>query len=168
MKVEILEDPTFEQVLFIAENMRERDREEIYATRYGEDPAEVARDVMRAGDFKWIALVDGTPVAAWGAYPRWPGVWTGWAFGTDDWPKAVRAVTRHVRRFMLPGLYHAGAHRVDCLAYAGHTDARDWLDYLGAKPEKPLDNWGKNGETFVCYVWTREPTKQIMEKSKTI
>lgn len=160
--VELRAEPPFQDMLHVAQNMRERDREEIFATRYGDDPADVARDVVNAGAFRWGAYLDGVPVGAVGAYPRWPNVWTAWAFGTDDWPKTVLTVTKHVKRFMIPALYRAGAKRVDATALATHADARAWLTALGATPEKPLDNWGKNGQTFVCYVWTREPTKQAL------
>lgn len=142
--------------------MRARDRDEIYATRFGADPAEVARDAVNTGAFRWGAYLDGRPVAAIGAFPRWPNVWTVWAYGTDEWPHVILSLTRHVRRFMLPALYRAGAIRADCLALEAHMDARHWLEHLGAEPEKRLDNWGKNGQTFISYVWRRPQTKALI------
>lgn len=162
MKVDLRAEPTFQDMLHIARHLRERDREELFATRYGADPAQLAQDTLRTGGFRWAAYLDGEPVAALGAYPRWPNVWSAWAFGTDKWPHAAITLTRHVRRFMLPALYRSGAIRVDAMALASHTDARAWLEYLGAEPEKELAKWGKNGETFVSYVWTRERTKALI------
>lgn len=163
--VELRAEPPYEDVIGVVQNMRARDREEIYATRFGEDPDEVARDVIASGAFRWGAYLDGKCVALIGAHPRWPNVWTAWAFGTDDWNRVVLTLSKHVRRFMIPALYRAGAVRVDAMALATHMDARLWLTAMGAEPEKPLANWGKNGQTFVCYVWTRQAAKQALTRS---
>lgn len=159
MAVFLRAQPPLADMLHITSHLRDRDREEIFATRYGEEPKDLARDATFSGAFRWIAYHDGVPTAAIGAVPRWPNVWTVWAFGTDDWDKTVLTLTRHVRRFMIPAIYGSGAIRADCLALAAHEDARKWLTALGATPEKVLDNWGKNGEAFVSYCWTREQTK---------
>ncbi len=155
-------------MLHVARNMRERDREEIYATRYGEDPEEVARDTTMAGAFRWGAYLDGRPVAAIGAFPRWPNVWTAWAYGTDDWPRVVLTLSKHVRRFMMPALFRAGAIRVDACALSTHDDARKWLAAMGAKPQSTLANWGKNGQTFVYYVWTRKETEAALARGRRL
>lgn len=168
MGVQIVAEPPLADMRHVAQNMRERDRNEIFATRWDDDPNKVARDVCASGAFRWGVYLDGAPVAAIGAHPRWPGVWTAWAFATDDWPKVVVPTTRHVRRFMIPALINFGVERVDCLSLATHTDARKWLTYLGAKEEKSLDKWGKGGETFVSYVWTREQTKRIIGQTGLI
>lgn len=149
-------EPPFEDMLQITSNLRARDHEELFATRYGDDPADVARDTLRTGAFRWGAYLDGRPVAALGAFPRWPKVWTCWAFGTDEWDKVVLTLTKHARNFMTPAMVNAGAIRMDALSMASHTDARAWLAMLGARPEKVLDNWGKNGQAFVSYAWTRK------------
>lgn len=164
MKIELRPTPSFEDSLRVVQNLRDRDRDEIFATRWTDDPAAVARDVVATGDFRWGAYVDGRPVALIGAFPRWPRVWTMWAFGTDEWDKVVLALTRHARRFMMPAIFNSGAIRADCYALASHHDARRWLVYLGAAPEKFLDNYGKNGEKFVCYCWTREQAKRLLPR----
>lgn len=164
MVVDLRAEPPFQDVLVVAENMRPRDRDEIFATRWDDAPERVAQDVVNTGAFRWGAYLNGDPVAMLGVHPRWPNVWTAWAFATPEWRKVVIPVTRHVRHFILPALFNAGAHRVDCLALETHKDARKWLTYLGATPEKSLDKWGKSGETFVSYVWTREHTKRIIDK----
>jgi len=163
-RVVFIPEPSHEVVASVARNMRERDRTEVYATQWRDDPDDLARMVGLSGAMRWAVTLDGEPVAAIGVTPRWPKVWSAWAFGTDKWPKVVIPVTRHVRRFMLPGVYSTGALRVDCMALASHTDARRWLEYLGAIPEKTVDNWGKNGEKFVSYVWTRKQTRRIVEQ----
>lgn len=154
MTVTLRSEPTFEEALYVAENLRERDRREIFATRWEDDPNGLALDTVAAGGFSWVASYKDRPVAVIGATPRWPKVWTAWAYGTDEWPRVVRRLTKHVRRFMMPALRNAGAIRVDCIALEEHHDARRWLTALGAQQEKTLASWGRNGETFVGYSWT--------------
>ena len=149
-------EPPYEDVLWVAENMRSSDREEIFATQWTDTAEELATAVVRSGAFRWGVYIDGLPVAMIGAVPRWPGAWQAWAFGTRDWKHAALTLTRHVRRFMLPALTNAGANRVDAYALASHTESNKWLTALGATPGKPLENWGKHGETFVCYTWLRK------------
>lgn len=150
------ERPTFEGLRYICEHLRERDRAEIFATRYVETADALAADTLQCGDFQWMVCLDGVPVASIGAFPAVPNVWTVWAYGTDQWPRVVRALTKHVRRFMAPALMQTSAVRVHCFALKTHTEARNWLEALGARPEHELDNWGKNGQTFILYSWTRE------------
>lgn len=161
-QIDLRAEPPFQDMLDICRNLRERDREELFATRFGDDPADLANSAVASGGFRWGAYLDGRPVAAIGAQPRWPGVWTAWAYGTDDWPRVALTLTKHVRRFMLPALLRAGAHRVDAFALETHTDARRWLEMLGARPKNILAKWGRNGENFVCYVWTRKQTMRVI------
>lgn len=156
MTVYLKAEPPREDVLFVALNMRPRDREEIFATQWTDDPEEITDAVMRSGAFRWGVYIDGMPVAMIGATPRWPRVWTAWAFGTRDWRHAALTITRHVLRFMKPALIGAGALRIDAYALATHNDANKWLKALGSDPGMPLANWGKNGETFVQYSWLRK------------
>jgi hypothetical protein len=135
--------------------MRLRDRQEIYATRWSDNPADLAHEVTLAGIYRWGFYVRGRPVAMIGATPRWPRVWNVWAFGTDEWPVAVPAMTRHIKRFMIPGILGTGALRADCMVLATHEDSKRWLKFIGFRPEKLLANWGKNGEAFWIYSRTR-------------
>ncbi len=164
MTVVLRPEPTYDDCLTVARNLRARDWDELSATKYKPTPEAIAHDAFHCGRFRWGAYKDGRPIALAGAVPRWPGVWTAWAYGTDEWPAAVGLLSRHVRRFMLPALFNAGAHRVDAFALADHDDARKWLRFLGANHEETLAGWGKNGESFVCHVWTRKTTKRQIDK----
>ncbi len=145
---------------YITERLREGDREEIYATRWDQDHVKLAADTFNAGEFQWVAWVDGEPVASIGAAPSWPGVWIVWAYGTDRWPEAALTLTKHVRRFMIPALYRAGAQRAQCFAMQSHQVACRWLERLGARPDAVLDNYGRHGQTFVLYSWQRGETER--------
>lgn len=142
-------------LLHIVENMRDSDRREIFATRWTEDAAALASDTLAVPGPKWIAGKDG-PIAAIGAAPRWPGVWSVWMFATPRFPEIGGTLTRFVRRRIIPMLVDAGAHRAECYSIEGHDEAHRWLEFLGAKRSEPIPNFGKGGETFYCYSWARE------------
>lgn len=139
----------------ITRKMRQVDRDEIYALSWNEDPDELAGRTYSAGAFQWIAWSNGVPVASIGAHANWPHVWTCWAFGTDRWDEVVLSLTKHIRRNMIPSLFEAGVHRVQCHASEDHTQSRQWLQRAGAQESEPLDFFGKNGQTYYCYWWDR-------------
>lgn len=146
---------TYEPVLYVAENMREWDKREIYATRWDDDPASLARDAMVVPDFAWLASHGGEPVAAFGAIPLHPGVWSVWLFGTDNFSKIGFSLTKTLKRSMLPALVEHGVHRLECLSMEGHVVAQRWLEGFGAKPERLVPEYGRNRENFISYAWRR-------------
>lgn len=164
--IKIVPVPPEHDILWVLLNLRKRDQEEIFATRKNSDAAALARDLRVMGGYRWGAYLDGAPIAMIGMVERWPGVWSMWAFGTDDWPRAIIALTRLARWTMLTTIHKAGFHRADCLALETHDDARKWLTALGAEHETTLDKWGKNGENFVVYRWTRETTQRLIDRQR--
>ena len=167
-KITLIAEPPFEDVLVVARAMRQRDAEEIYAIRWHEDPEALAAEVVTSGAFRWGAYYEGRPVAMIGACPLWPNVWTVWSFGTDEWNRVAPALAKHARKFMLPALEGFGVIRAFCWSMEAHTDACRWLEFLGATAEVTLDNYGKNGQRFVCYGWTRNPPKQTPENADVL
>lgn len=145
----------FDEVLFVVRNMRAWDKREIYATRWNDDPVELAGDVALCGRFGWIAGILGVPVAVVGAAPVHSGVWSAFMFATDDFRQISLSLTKFAKRVMIPALVATGAHRAECLSLAGHTDAHRWLESLGAKPEGVAAGFGRGREDFVRYVWRR-------------
>ena len=139
-------------LLFVADRMRECDRREIFATRWNDDPAELAGTILALGEFGWVAGTD-LPIAAFGAIPAWNGVWQVWMFATDDWPQVSLGVTKFIKRVMIPALRDIGAHRAECRSIEGHVTAHRWLECLGAHKESEIPNFGRNGETFYLYSW---------------
>ena len=92
--------------------------------------------------------------------PRWPGVWNAYMLGTADFPQVALSVCKHARRFIIPAIFNSdGFQRMDAYAVADYCLAHRWLSWLGAQCEAPLANWGKNGETFLSFVWLREFAK---------
>lgn len=144
-------------VMRVASNMRESDKAEIYATRWTRNPIDVAEDVCRIPGPKWVAHADGAgPVAAYGAMPMWPGVWSLYMFATPHFQRVAWDVTRHIRRVMMPSLAIAGAHRAEARSAASHVEAHTWLERLGAKREATLKGYGRDREDFILFVWAVE------------
>lgn len=156
----VREKVTREAVEFIVANLRQRDREEIFALRWDDDEKKFVNELLPfAGAMTWAWWRDGVPVALQGAWPVRPGVWSCWAFGTQDWPRVVLSMTRHARRFIIPALLRARFHRAEAVALAAHTDSRRWIMALGAREEGFRRGFGRNGEDYVCYVWTPEDVR---------
>jgi hypothetical protein len=88
-------------LLYVADNMRDIDKKEVYATRWDENPATLVDSILSNGRFGWVAGgEDGIPIAAFGAVPMWPGVWQVWMFATDRWPEVSVGVTKFIKRIM--------------------------------------------------------------------
>jgi hypothetical protein len=146
-----IEPARLDVVARIAENMREWDRREIYATRWDESPLALAADCLRVSGLAWTA----DDIVAIGAMPAWPGVWSVWMFATPEFPRIGLPLTRWAKREMIPAVARAGAHRAQCQSMAGHTEAHRWLETLGARIEGgPLVGYGRCREDFYTFVWS--------------
>lgn len=152
---------TEEGLRFIVHHMRERDRAEIYALRWDDDPESLVSDLMRVvGAMCSVWERDGVPVSVQGAVALRPGVWEVFAFGTPGWPRLVFDMTKHAKRYIIPALLRVGFHRAECRALLSHVDSRRWIVSLGAYQEGLLDRCGRAGETFVSYVWRPEDVRR--------
>jgi hypothetical protein len=142
-------------VVFIARNMRELDAEEILPLIWSRKPEDLAAISCATGGIATVALSDGCPVAAYGAYLSRPQMWTVWMFATDRWPEVVSSVTKDIRRRMMPEMLGGDAVRADCWSMEGHNMAHRWLEVLGATREASIEDYGPTRKTFHCYSWTR-------------
>jgi len=144
---------THDAVRHVVDHMRESDRIEISATTPNMDPEELTRRIMLNADMVFVARHDGVPASCWGLMPMWPGVGYAFCFGTDDWGSVLLAMTRHVRRFMVPLLLDTGFHRVETRSLATRQDVGRWLEIFGAEAEAVLRGSGARGEDFILYRW---------------
>jgi hypothetical protein len=142
-------------VVFIARRMRALDAEEILPLIQTGKPEDLAAGMVAAGGIATVALSDGVPVAAYGAYLGRPQIWTVWMFATDRWPEVALSVTRDIRRSMMPAMLDGDAVRADCWSMEGHDMAHRWLEVLGAVREATVEDYGPTRKSFHCYSWTR-------------
>jgi len=144
---------TEDAVSHIVRNMRQRDREEIFAVRWDDNEDELIADVMLSGGALWrIWSWKDEPVALCGATPVRPGVVIAAAFGTDRWRYTIRPMTAWVQRWVIPALQNAGYHRAEAYVSATNLQSRRWLDVLGAHKEAYLHQYGRNLEDYILYV----------------
>lgn len=142
----------YESVLYVADRMRRKDREEIAATREPFDTVALTRDCLAIPHFAWVTGREEAPIAVVGAVPLHPGVWSCWMFATDEFPKIRIGMTKFARHVIVPALAQSGCRRAQCLSDEGHVEAHEWLKALGAVEESRMLGYGKSGETFICFV----------------
>ena len=138
--------------VFIGANMRPWDRKEIFATRWTDNPEDLADDLDRVNGFKWIAWMDGVPAAIIGACCPWPGMWSPWCFGTDKFANVALLLTRIGKRAIIPAARKHGGRILECKSLDGHTDAQGWLERcFGFERVGTHTKYGREGETFHTY-----------------
>jgi len=156
----ILADITADRVKHVAVNMRAKDREEIFATRWSEDPENLAEILASVGPIGVVVQADdGEPVCVVGAHEMWPGVFSVFMFATDRWGEVSFDTTKFVVKQMVPSIMSGQFVRAECKSISTHEEAHRWLETLGAYKESEHPCYGKNGETFFTYSWTKQPTK---------
>lgn len=136
----------------VLEQLRVDDHQEMTAS--GVDLTTLPAVIMRHKVFAFCAFdySDG-PIAIWGLAARRRGVGAGFAFGTEDWPRAVIPMLRQIRGFVLPFLHENGYHRVEAAALARRDDVKRFMGLIGAEPEGLLRGYGTSGEDFTAYRW---------------
>ena len=142
-------------IVYIARNLRSLDAEEIFPLTWTGRPEDLAALSIAAGGISTVALSGGVPVCAYGAYLGRPQMWTVWMFATDRWSEVALAVTRDIRRRMMPEMLSGDAVRADCWSMDGHDIAHRWLECLGAVRECTVEDYGPTRKMFHCYSWTR-------------
>jgi hypothetical protein len=93
------------------------------------------------------------PIAIWGMVQRRQGVGAGFAFGTDNWSRALLPILRQIRGFVIPWLDYNGFHRVEAAALAEREDVARFMALIGAEPEGILRGYGTAAEDFISYRW---------------
>lgn len=143
-------------VEYLTINMRDVDAREIYNMRWHTDPYLLAREVVLATSYgkAAIATYQGRPCAIIGCSPLWPGVWSMWSFGTDEWSKAVLEISRYGKNVLDPFIRLSGGHRAQCESHIEHTQAHRWLMAMGAKPDGMLNGYGRDGSTYIMFSWS--------------
>lgn len=149
----------FDDVLYVAKNMRAKDHAEIFATRNDDiDAHTIAHEI--AYFMNGIGFTayndDGHAVCVFGAHQRWHKVWDVYMFATDDFNSVATQVTKFVKDKLIAMITDAGAHRCDCMSLSSHKIAHRWLKHLGAVHESTAKKYGKNGEDFYCFAFFKK------------
>jgi hypothetical protein len=160
-----IRDACLRDASFVAANMREQDAVEIDAVVDMSNPAGVAAWLLNgSGAFQedpalnWarIAYLKGQPVAVFGIARIAPHIGSAWAYGTRVLPRVAKRISLWGMGFYPPAMINAGIRRVEVRTMACHDLSHRWLASMGAVLETPEPfEYGRNGELFVQYAWTR-------------
>ena len=150
----MLPNPTHEEILYVVQNLRAASHDEIFGATAATE-SEFAAGLSATKGFKWVGYHDGKPAAVIGAHPLHGGVWALFGFGTDDWARIWRPVTRVARKDMMQAVSDAGAHRAHCVTLKSHVDTHRWLRALGATLETPMPGYGTDGQDYTMFAWLK-------------
>jgi hypothetical protein len=135
---------------YVLGNLRAADEDEVRATIYQGSAAATAELILSIPGPKWEArTLLGEPAAIGGFVPVWPGLGSGWMWGTDQWDEVVGEITRALKRHILPALDAKGLHRLEARPMASNVKAIRWLGLLGFEQEAVTAQFGRGREDFV-------------------
>lgn len=146
---------TLRDLSYIAANLRPEDHAEIDCQFNEWSPTVLAAQALQAGP-AYVAELNGNPEAAFGAGEVRSGLWIAWSWGTKRMKRCVPLVTQFFWEVLGPDIASRGAWRVEARALAANDMALRWLRRLGATERCRLPGYGKNGEDFILFDWTRE------------
>jgi hypothetical protein len=144
---------TLRDLSYIAANLRSEDRAEIDCQFDEWSPALLALSALQG--FAYVAELDGNPEAGFGAAEQRGGLWIAWSWGTRRMKRCVPGITNFFHAVLGPQVAARGAWRVEVRALAANELALRWLGRLGAVQRCLLPGYGRNGEDFLLYDWTR-------------
>lgn len=150
---------------YIAANLCPADRAEIECQVDEWDAAGIAAYALR--DFAFCALWDGNPEAGFGCGRAREGYWIAWSWGTVRAWRCLPDMIAFIRGYLQPLVYEAGARRVEARALASHVRACRFLERISGQRRCLLPSFGKNGEDFVLYDWTRESWDERQQQPST-
>lgn len=147
---------TDEAVRYIVANLRAPDREELSAASNSMDPDLWVEQMRPIAGYTSYFEHDGKPAVLVGAASIRQGVWSLYAFGTDDFDRCIIRLTRYLKHVMTPALISIGCHRAECDTIDTHVTSHAWLESLGLRRESIMPQYGRNRETFYKYVYQVE------------
>jgi hypothetical protein len=148
---------------YIAANLRPEDHAEVDCQLDGWTPASLALTAMQG--FAYVAELDGNPEAGFGCAELRSGLWIAWSWGTKRMKRCIPRITQFHWEVLGPAVASRGAHRVEARALASNDMALRWLHRLGATERCRLPAYGKNGEDFILFDWTRETWNVSLSKA---
>lgn len=150
---------------YLAFNMREQDRVEVFGMRPYDNPIRLAWDanqmILNTGRGT-IAWAKGKPAGLAAFTSNWPGVWDAWMFGTDEFKHVAVELIRWLRRTGNDILSVCEGHRLQCDCRVGHDEAHKMILSLGAVPEVTLRKYGKDGADYIRYVWLKGENDAVL------
>lgn len=140
---------------YIAANLRSDDHAEVECQFETVDAALIAALACR--DYAFVAYRDGNPEAGFGAARARTdnSLWIAWSWGTSRMRPCLPDMIGFITGYLQPLVYRDGAQRVEARALATNRLAHGFLRRIGATRRCDLPGYGKRGELFMLWDWTR-------------
>jgi hypothetical protein len=167
----MLTDLTYEALEFICLRMRAQDREEIYGMRSYDNPLQLAMEAhayIKNNGRARIAWYKGKPCACAAMSEDWPGVWSIWMFGTDDFKNGAIELLRWFRKEANDILTICHGHRIQCDSMSTYTEAHKMIEAMGGRKEHVFRHYGRAYEDgrepadYIRFVWLKERDSAIL------
>ncbi len=147
-------DANLRDLSYICAHMRAVDRAEVECQVDEWNATTIAAMSLR--DFAYVVELNGNPEAAFGAGQVRKGYWIAWSWMTMRGVRCVPTMINYITGQLQPDVYAAGALRVEARAMKSHHQAHRFLKRIGGHLRCDLPAYGKGGEDFVLYDWTRQ------------
>jgi hypothetical protein len=146
-----IDDANFDDLRFLAINLRPEDRLELSVTR----DLQRYEDLAWAGAFsRWrkVAIVERQPVFAFGANEivHEPRVQV-WGFGSMDAVQALKPVTRYIKKLMVPEILRSGVIEAQAVSHPANTVSHRWLTFLGFRLKATITGVGARKEDMLLF-----------------
>lgn len=167
----MLTEPTLHDLEYVCLHMRARDQEEIYGMLPHDNPCRLAWEsyhhILNFGRGR-IAWHNGKPAAIAAFTESWPGCWSVWMFGTDDFKLCAIPLLRWFRNEAREILTVCQGRRLQCDSIVGYDEAHKMIQAFGGVPEgPPMEDYGKGGQAYQRFVWLQKRDSAILEKHAT-
>jgi hypothetical protein len=156
-----------EHIRHVCQNLRPHCRAELLATRWHDEPAKIAVEILalkaiRLACFAFLTDDDATPAAIAGAWltgPRTAGVLVA---STPQWLTVAPAVYRFIAKQAIPFVLMPNVAVAETAVMVSEQDDRRWLGRLGFHDVgAPLPR-GKHGELFVHVAWVNPVPPELL------
>lgn len=149
---------------YVFANLRDIDVKEAFCQlQDGIKRHELAWWSIQAGE-SWVAYLRDRPAMVYGYAPINVAAVSIWALGTPKANRVVPAVTRHVILDVIPKLMERGYLSMEARSYTEHTDAHRWMESTGAVRSGEPFPYGKGGELFQLFRWTKPTYERIRQR----
>ena len=140
MTVRLLQGPSAQDIVYVAQHMRDSDRIELAAGGHVdilktlEDSVRVSNAVYVAVGMEW----NSPPVALYGVAEDLDGSGIPWLLGTPELPRHSRALVEHGKRLVRD--WRSDYRKLHNFVHVENHRSIRWLQHLGFTVERPTNN----------------------------
>jgi hypothetical protein len=128
----VIHQPSFDEILAVARNLRAADIKELSVTRDLSNPTKLATAAW-AAKYRRAAYTGEKPVFVFGMtfFENDPTQGQAWGFGTNTSHLVMKAVTKFIVRTMVPEMLDFGVRAVQVVSHPDNQLSARWLRRLG-------------------------------------